>query len=121
MKLRHHVLIGSMILFCEVAGCLCIIPVRADNKKDAPAIKAEDALAISRIETQIEANGIQKAQLEAAYNQNLAQNRQLAEALKAADTAALKNAGADPEKFEVDHKKLQQQIVAKPPKPADPK
>jgi hypothetical protein len=109
-------------LFCgEIA---IVAPTHAQNPPEkhseaAPQIKLEDKSAIADIEIEILTNQNSKMQLESAYKEIVAQRAALDARLTQAKASALKNAGADPEKFDVDENK--RQIVAKPaPAPPTP-
>jgi hypothetical protein len=77
-----------------------------------PVIKVEDALAISKLETQILSNANQRQQLEVMYQKNADDKKRLELDFAKAQTDALKHASADEAKYMVDPDKLQ--IVAKP-------
>ena len=76
-----------------------------------PVIKVEDALVISKLETQILSNANQRQQLEALYQKNAEDKKRLEQDFTKAQNDALDHAGADHEKFIVDPTELK--IVAK--------
>jgi hypothetical protein len=107
----------KLAIFCIVCFIIGVFLAYGQEKPSTPApvptIKTEDALRLSELETQIVSNNAQMQQLQAAYQQVMAQKNKLDADFAAAKSAALKNAGASEDKFTVENHK----IVAKPAPP----